>query len=49
MNAACSNKSQLKFPFDIKSVDPIVNERLLKDFTGNIFNYFGQLFLERVS
>lgn len=30
-----NNNYQLKFPFSIKSVDPIINQRLLTDFTGN--------------
>lgn len=29
-----NNNYQLKFPFSIKSVDPIVNRSLLADFTG---------------
>lgn len=30
-----NNNYRLKFPFEIKSVDQNVNERLLSDFTGN--------------
>lgn len=32
--ANVNNNYRLKFPFHIKQVDPIVNQSLLKDFTG---------------
>lgn len=36
-----NNNYRLKFPFQIKSVDPKTNESLLKDFTGKrIFVFF---------
>lgn len=40
-----NNNYRLKFPFQIKSVEPIINASLLKDFTGKqIFRYFSLLF-----
>lgn len=33
-----NNNYRLKFPFEIKNVDRFVNERLLRDFTGNFFH-----------
>lgn len=38
--ALINNNYRLKFPFHIKQVDPIVNQSLLKDFTGIEFFFF---------
>lgn len=41
-----SDSYRLKFPFHIKQVDPIINQSLLKDFTGIAFCLFS-LFISR--
>lgn len=39
MSASGNNsRHPLKFPFEIKAIDPVVNKRLLKDFTGESFS-----------
>lgn len=39
-----SDNYRLKFPFNIKQVDPIINQSLLKDFTGIAFFFCHQSF-----
>lgn len=39
-NSGSSISCRLKFPFQIKPVDSATNERLLKDFTGNLLYFF---------
>lgn len=31
-----NNKGEIEFPYQIKPVDPEINEEMLKDFTGKI-------------
>lgn len=40
MNKTGNNDYPLKFPFEIKAIDPVVNEKLLKGFVGKIFGHF---------
>lgn len=42
--ALINNNYRLKFPFHIKQVDPIVNQSLLKDFTGIVFFFLAFCF-----
>lgn len=37
-----NNNYELRFPYSIKSVDPLTDEQLLRDFTGILIHYFAE-------